>query len=82
MPLANTSAVLHYIKFFKMADGSDRCSGETLLARCARKKRLRRKMIKYNCWMGAQETAGIFSKSSNDRDSFIYLSPKQKLILC
>ena len=39
-------------KMFKMAEGSDGCSGETLLAPCTRKKRLQRKMTKDNYWTG------------------------------
>ena len=44
-----------------MAERSDGCSGETLLAPCTRKKRLQRKMINY--WIGDQENIGMFSKS-------------------
>ena len=50
-------------KMFKMAEGSDGCRGETLLAPCARKKRLQRKMTKDNCWIGVQENIGMFGKS-------------------
>ena len=39
-------------KMFKMAEGSDCCSGEVLLAPCTRKKRLQRKMTKDNYWIG------------------------------
>ena len=48
---------------FKMAEGSDGCSGETLLAPCTRKKRLQRKMAKDNYWIGVQENIGMFGKS-------------------
>ena len=43
--------------------GWDRCSGETLLAPCTRKKRLQRKMTKDYYWIGVQENIGMFSKS-------------------
>ena len=43
--------------------GRDRCSGETLLAPCTRKKRLQRKITKHYHWIGVQENIGIFSKS-------------------
>ena len=33
-------------KMFKMDERSDGCSGETLLARCTRKKKLQRKMTR------------------------------------
>ena len=49
-------------KMFKMAKGSDGCSGETLLAPCTRKKRLQRKMTKDNYWIGVQENIGMFGK--------------------
>ena len=39
MPLANTSTVAEF-KFFKMAERSDVCRDEALLATCARTKRL------------------------------------------
>ena len=45
-----------------MAEGSDGCSGETLLAPCTRKKSLLRKMTKDNYWIGVQENIGMFSK--------------------
>ena len=51
------------LEFFKMAERSDGCSGETLLALCARMKRLQRKMTTYYYWIGAQENIGMFSKS-------------------
>ena len=38
-----------------MAERSDGCSGETLLAPCTRKKRLQRKMTKDYYWIGVQE---------------------------
>ena len=43
--------------------GWDRCSGETLLAPCTRKKRLQRKIAKHYYWIGVQENIGMFSKS-------------------
>ena len=43
--------------------GWDRCSGETLLAPCTRKKRLQRKITKHYHWIGVQENIGMFSKS-------------------
>ena len=43
--------------------GWDRCSGETLLAPCTRKKRLLRKITKHYHWIGVQENIGMFSKS-------------------
>ena len=43
--------------------GWDRCSGETLLAPCTRKKRLQRKITKHCHWIGVQENIGMFSKS-------------------
>ena len=43
--------------------GWDRCSGETLLAPCTRRKRLQRKITKHYHWIGAQENVGMFSKS-------------------
>ena len=46
-----------------MAERSDGCSGETLLAPCKRKKRLQRKITKDYYWRGVQENIGMFSKS-------------------
>ena len=43
--------------------GWDRCSGETLLAPCTRKKRLQRKITKHYHWIGVQENIGMFSES-------------------
>ena len=43
--------------------GWDRCSGETLLVPCTRKKRLQRKIIEHYHWIGVQENIGMFSKS-------------------
>ena len=40
---------------FKMAERSDGCSGETLLAPCIRKKRLQRKMTTYYYRIGAKK---------------------------
>ena len=56
-----------------MAERSDGCSGETLLAPCARKKRLQRKMTKDYYCIGVQENIGMFSKSQSDRNSLILL---------
>ena len=56
---------------FKMAERSDGCSGETLLAPCTRKKRLQRNMAKDHYWIGVQENIGMFSKSYSDRNSLI-----------
>ena len=47
----------------KMAERSDGCSGETLVAACIRKKRLQRKMTKDYYWIGVQENIGMLSKS-------------------
>ena len=38
------------LKVFKMAEGSDVCSGETLLAPCPRKKRLQRVKMTKDPW--------------------------------
>ena len=46
-----------------MAERSDGCSSETLLAPCTRKKRLQRKMTKDYYWTGVQENVGMSSKS-------------------
>ena len=62
MPRHNTTTVAVQ-KMLKMAEGSDGCTGETLLAPCTRKKRLQRKMNKGNYWIGVQENIGMFSKS-------------------
>ena len=43
--------------------GWDRCSGETLLAPCSRKKRLQRKITQHYHWIGVQENIGMLSKS-------------------
>ena len=43
------------IKMFKMAERSDGCSGETLLAPSTRKKRLQRKMTNDYYWIDVQE---------------------------
>ena len=51
--------------------GWDRCSGETLLAPCTRKKRLQRKITKHHYWIGVQENVGMFSKSWSDCNSLI-----------
>ena len=46
----------------KMAERSDGCSGQTLLAPCTRKKRVQRKMTNDYYWIGVQENIGMFSK--------------------
>ena len=56
-------------KMFKMAERSNGCSGETLLAPCIRKKRLQRKMAKDYYWIGVQENIGMFSKSYSKSNS-------------
>ena len=56
---------------FKMAERSDGCSGEALLALCTRKKKLQRKMTNDYYWIGVQENIGMFSKLSSDRNSLI-----------
>ena len=46
-----------------MAERSDGCSGETLLAPYTMRKRLQRKMTEdYYYWIGVQENIGMFSK--------------------
>ena len=48
----------------KMAERSDGCSGETLVAACTRRrKRLQRKMTNDYYWIGVQENIGMLSKS-------------------
>ena len=44
-----------------MAERSDGCSGETLLAPCTRQKKLQRKITKDCYWIGVQENIGMFS---------------------
>ena len=51
------------VEVFRMAEQSDGCSGETLVARCARKKRLQRRMTEDHCWVNTKENSGMFSKS-------------------
>ena len=65
----NRSTVV--VKFFKMAERLSDCSGETLFALCARKKRLLRKMTEGYYWIGTREGIGMFSKSWNDRNTFL-----------
>ena len=57
-----------------MAERSDGCSGEALLAPCTRKKKLQRKMTNDYYWIGVQENIGMFSKLWSDRNSLIWLS--------
>ena len=47
---------------FKMAKRLDDGSGETLLAPCARRKKLQRKMTTYYFWIGAQENIVVLSE--------------------
>ena len=61
MPLHNTTTVVAEV--FKMAERSDGCSGETLVAPCARKKRLQRKTTKDHYWIGGEEIIGVFIES-------------------
>ena len=49
------------------------CSGETLLAPCARKRRYMKKMTEDCYWISTEENIGMFSKSLTDRNSSIYL---------
>ena len=61
-----------------MAERSDGCSRETLLASCTRKKRLQRKMTRdYKC-TGVQENIGMFSKLQSYRNSLIQPSLFQR----
>ena len=60
MQLNNTMTVVGEV--FEMAERLVGCSGETLLAHCAGKKRLQRKMTKYYYWIGADEAVGMFNK--------------------
>ena len=46
----------------KMAERSDGCSDEILLAFCTRKRRLEIKMTENYYWIGVQENIGMFSK--------------------
>ena len=55
----------------KMAERSDGCSGETLLAPCTRQKKLQRNITNAYYWIGVQENIGIFSKLWSDRNSLI-----------
>ena len=61
MPRHNTTTVVVHA-VYKMAERSDGCSGEKLLAPCTRKKRLQRKMTKDHYWTGVQENIGMISK--------------------
>ena len=47
---------------FRMAERSDGCSGETLLAPCTRKERLQGKITKDYYWIGVQENIDMFIK--------------------
>ena len=57
------NATSPYNNMFKMAERSDGCSGEILLAYCTRKKRLQRKMTEDYYWKGVQENIGMFRTS-------------------
>ena len=57
-----------------MAEQWGGCSGETLRSPCAIKGKLPRKMTEDYCQRGAEENIGVFSKSCNDGNSFMYLS--------
>ena len=48
-----------------MAEQSDSCNGETLLAPCVKKKlkKLQRKMAKEYYWIGIEKSTGMFRKS-------------------
>ena len=59
---------------FKMAERSDGCSVETLLAPCIRKETLQRKLTKDYYWIDVQDNIGMLSKSKSDRNSSIKLS--------
>ena len=54
-----------------MAERSDGCSDEALLAPYTNKKSRQRKMTKDYCWTGVQESIAMFSKSWSDLHSFI-----------
>ena len=45
-----------------MTERLDDWSGETLLAPCARKKKLQRKTTKNYCWIDVQKNIGMFSR--------------------
>ena len=59
---------------FKMAEQSDGCSGETLVAPCTRKERLQRKMTKDYYWIGVHENIGMLGTSYSNRNSLIWMS--------
>ena len=61
IPRHNTTTVV--VQVFKMAERSDGCSGEKLLAPCTRKKRLQITITKDYYWIAVQENIGMFSKS-------------------
>ena len=61
MPRHSTTTVV--VQDVKMDERSDGCSGETLLARFTKKKRLQRKITKRCYWVRVQENIGTFSKS-------------------
>ena len=46
-----------------MAQRSDSCSGETLMASSAMKKRLQRKTTKNYYWIGAKQNIVMFGES-------------------
>ena len=60
MPRHNTMILV--VQSVKMAERSDGCIGETLLASCTKKKRLQRKTTIDYYWIGVQENIAMFSK--------------------
>ena len=68
---------------FKMAEQSDDCSDETLLAPCTKMKRLQRRVTKGYYWTGVQEKIGMFSNlGAIIIVSFSCLCLKDQLGLC
>ena len=66
-----------------MAERSDGCSGETLLAPCARKKKLQSKMAKDHYWIGAEESIACSAiREMIVIALFTLLCLKDKLGLC
>ena len=56
----NTSTV--EVQVFKMAERSDGCSGDILLALCMRKNRLQRNLSKGYYWISDQENINMFTQ--------------------
>ena len=71
-----TTVVVHVFQNGRMIA----VTGEILPAPCSRKMRLQRKITEDSYWTGAEENVGMFSKSRNDRNSFIYLSLFQRQV--